>query len=271
MRVLMVATLLGGLTLAATPVRAQVESREGIALQNQILELRRDMQALRGAPPPPVPYRGGGGGPAGGSEIVTQLLDRVSQLEDEVRRLRGDVQQLDNQQRRQAEDLGKQIADLNFRLQGTGGGAAAPPPPASAVPPPASGGGAVRRTPELALQEGNAALARRDYAAAKAAAREALATQRGARGVDAQLLLAYAEAGERGQQQAAVDFYDAYNRARTGPRAPEALLGVANSLIALNDRKSACDALDRFRGEFPNARPDLRNAASATRGRAGCR
>ena len=29
------------------PARAQVESREGIALQNQILELRRQMQALQ--------------------------------------------------------------------------------------------------------------------------------------------------------------------------------------------------------------------------------
>ena len=45
---------------------AQMDSREGIALQNQILELRRDMQALQqqrggGALPAPVP-RGGGGG-----------------------------------------------------------------------------------------------------------------------------------------------------------------------------------------------------------------
>ena len=29
------------------PARAQVESREGIALQNQILDLRRQMQALQ--------------------------------------------------------------------------------------------------------------------------------------------------------------------------------------------------------------------------------
>ena len=43
--------------LACAPAFAQMDTREGIALQNQILELRRDMQALRdqtarGAPPP---------------------------------------------------------------------------------------------------------------------------------------------------------------------------------------------------------------------------
>ena len=36
------------LTVAATaPARAQVESREGIALQNQILELRHDLQQMQ--------------------------------------------------------------------------------------------------------------------------------------------------------------------------------------------------------------------------------
>ena len=47
----------------AAPARAQMDSREGIALQNQILELRRDMQVLRdqlsrnpGAAPSPA-YR----------------------------------------------------------------------------------------------------------------------------------------------------------------------------------------------------------------------
>src|SRR5947209_710076 len=50
-------------------------------------------------------------------------------------------------------------------------GADAAPPPAYPRPaPPATG----RRTPEMALQEGNAALARRDYAAAEASAREVL-------------------------------------------------------------------------------------------------
>ncbi len=102
------------------------------------------------------------------------------------------------------------------------------------------------------MQEGNAALARRDYQAAEAAAREVLA-RRGPRATDAQFLLAQAEMGSRNYQQAAPDFYDAYNRSRTGARAPDALLGVATALLALGDRQSACDALSKLRAEFPSA------------------
>ena len=122
------------------------------------------------------------------------------------------------------------------------------------------------------MQEGNAALARRDYAAAEAAAREVLAAGRGApRGADAQFLLAQALAGRRDHQAAALAYDEAYNRSRTGARAPDALLGLANALVALNERPAACATLDKLRAEFPNARADLREAASAARGRAGCR
>jgi len=52
--------------LAAAPAVAQMDSREGIALQNQILEMRRDLQALqsqRGQPSPtPLRASSGGGG-----------------------------------------------------------------------------------------------------------------------------------------------------------------------------------------------------------------
>ena len=120
------------------------------------------------------------------------------------------------------------------------------------------------------MQEANAALARRDYPAAEAAAREVIA-KRGPRASDAQFVLAQSEMGERNYQQAAPDYYDAYNRSRTGPRAPDALLGVANALVALGDRPSACDALAKLRAEFPQPRPDIREAEAAARTRAACR
>ena len=85
------------------------------------------------------------------------------------------------------------------------------------------------------MQEGNAALARRDYAVAEVAAREVLAGGRNAsRAGDAQFLLAQALVGRRDYQGAAVAYDDAYNRSRTGSRAPEALLGLANALAGLN-------------------------------------
>jgi len=259
---------------AAVPAWAQLDSRDAIALQNQILELRRDMQTLRQG-------GGGGGRPApsngGDSDLLPALLDRVSILEDQQRQLRGQVDQLRNQLQRQSEDLGKQIADLSFQLQNNGGSPARPASPPPSLPRSdalgSSGSNAAppRRTPELAMQDGNAALARRDYPAAAAAAREVLAMPHTPRAVDAQFLLAQAESGQRNYSAAAPDFYDAYSRSRTGSRAQDALLGVANSLIALNDRRSACDALDKLRAEFPQPRADIRDAVSGARQRAGCR
>ena len=270
--------LAGGLAAGLTPggaARAQMDSREAIALQNQLLELRRDMQGLqgqRGALAPPV-RRGGDGG--GGSEIAAQLLDRVTQLEDDVRRLRGQLDEQANASRRQGDDLTKQIADLNFRLQN---GTATPGSPASpaqsGLPGGAPAGAATsgRRPAELAMQEGNAALARRDYQAAETAAREVLAGGRKTpRGGDAQFLLAQALMGKRDYAGAAVAYDDAYSRSRNGSRAPDALLGLANAFGGLNDQANACAALDRLRTEFPSPRPDVRAAAETARGRSGCR
>ena len=122
------------------------------------------------------------------------------------------------------------------------------------------------------MQEGNAALARRDYTVAETDAREVLAGgRRSARAGDAQFLLAQALMGKRDYAGAAVAYDDAYNRSRSGSRAPDALLGLANAFGGLNDRTNACAALDRLRTEFPSLRSDVQEAAAAARGRSGCR
>ena len=275
-------SLLCGMVLAAAavaPAAAQMDSREGIALQNQILELRRDLQILQaqrgggggGGYVAPPPTRGGGGG----GEIAAQLLDRVQSLEEEVRRLHGRLDEQANASRRAQDDLSKQMSDLSFRLQNSapaassgpaanlGSSLGAGPTPGTAAP--------TRRPPELAMQEGNAALARRDYAMAEAAAREVLAGGRGPRAGDAQFLLAQSLSGKHDWQGAAIAYDDAYNRSRSGVRAPEALLGVANSMLALNDRAAACASVEKLRTEFPSLRAEVRDGAAAIRGRAGCR
>ncbi len=283
------------------PARAQVESREGIALQNQILDLRRQMQALqdqsgRGGGSPT--YLGRGGyppSPSGSSDLVAQLLTRVDALEEQVRQLRGRVDQTQNEVQRQGAEVGKRMEDMAFQAQNPQGSAlggpspgprpaqmqAAPPPPQppgnlALLPPSTSLGGPpqgpVRRAPELAIQEGNAALARRDYLAAEQAAREVLSGNRTSpRAYDAQFLLAQALMGQRQYSQAAIAYDDAYNRSRVGLHAPDALLGLANSLIAINEKKAACDTLSKLRAEYPSPRPDIREAMSGAAQRGGCR
>lgn len=276
------------------PAWAQVETREGILLQNQIAELRRDMQILReqvgrmgsgsssggsvlGFGRPSAPTGSGGG------EMTAALLDRVSQLEDQLRRMQGRLDEVDNARQRQGEDLRKDLEDLNFKLGAgvtAGAGAtarpptsagAAAPPATPAAPPATTPTAGPRRTPEVAMQEGNAALARRDYAAAEAAAKEVLAFPRSPRAVDAQFLMAQALAGKRDWQAAAVAYDDAYNRSKTGTHAQPSLLGLANALVAINEKRAACATLDKLASEFPNIRTALRANVASARQRAGCR
>jgi TolA-binding protein len=269
--------------LASTmPAVAQVESREGIALQNQILELRRQMQALQDQ------ANRGGGSPTnlgraypqpstGGSDLVAQLLSRVDALEEQVRQLRGRVDETQNEVQRQGADLGKRIDDMAFQAQSPRAGPPSPtgspqPPSSLGVPAAAAPSVPARRTPEPVMQEGNAALARRDYPAAEQAAREVLTSNRTSpRAYDAQFLLAQALIGQHQYSQAAIAYDDTYNRSRKGAHAPDALLGLANSLIAINEKKAACDTLAKLHGEYPSPRPDIRDAMAASSQRAACR
>ncbi len=274
------------LACTALPAAAQVETREGIALQNQIAELRQELQIMQqnqqggGQAPsnlgPPQGYQQQYQGPpsGGGGDAAAELVVRVSALEEQNRALQGRVDDLTNQLQHVQADLTKQIGDLAFKLgqaPASGAPSAEPAPEraperSAATVAPRTPAAPVRRTPELALREGNAALARRDYAAAEAAAREALAS-RSPRGTDAQFLLARAEAGQHDYKQAAADFFQAYNHAPRAPTAPVALLGVANTLIALNDSRDACQALAKLTAEFPNA---AKTGVAAARKRAAC-
>ncbi|MGA9868862.1 MAG: tetratricopeptide repeat protein [Acetobacteraceae bacterium] len=282
---------LGLLAWGIVPAAAQMETREGIALQNQILELQREIQVLSqrgaggGAPAYVAPYPQAAP-PGASSDIVTQLLTRVDALESAMRDLRGQVEQLSNQVQQQSAQLGKRIDDLQFKVQNPQAGSSAPtpgpppaasasgpppaPPPVSASPgPPLSSSGP--RTPELSLRHGDAALARHDYTTAEQDARAVLANRASPRAYDAQYLLAEALMGQRQYSQAAIAFDDAYNRQKKGPHAPDALLGLADSLIAINEKRAACDTLTKLRVEFPSARADLRDRAAQMGKRAACR
>jgi TolA-binding protein len=216
---------------------------------------------------------------SGGSEMTAALLDRVAQLEETVRRLQGRIDEEGNARKRQGDDLKKDIDDMGFKL-----GAAATPPPSTSPPakplgalpvapaaPTPANPAAPRRTPEVAMQEGNAALARRDYAQAEAAAREVLAFPRSPRAGDAQFLLAQALNGKKDFQSAAIAYDDSYNRARTGSHAQDSLLGLANALNSIGEKRASCATLDKLRAEFAAPRNDLREGIAGARSRAGCK
>jgi TolA-binding protein len=281
--------------LLPAAARAQDETRQEIAVQNQILELRHDLDQLRDqvasgsggsaiAPPAaaPQPQYDSGAAPAPGStDVMPMLLQRVSQLEDQMRTLQGNVDELRNGLQKQNDDLGKQISDLSFRVQTLEGGN---PPAAGATPPDAPGAPPVIAPPvrpvdiparpavaRATLQQGYAALARRDYPSAEAAARQALATPHAPHAYDAQFLLAQSLAGQRNYAQAALAYDDTYRKQPTGGHAPDALVGLASSLTALGEKPAACATLGKLHAEFPDERADVRASAAGIGRRAGCR
>lgn len=287
-------------SLPAPPAAAQMETREGIALQNQILELQREIQGLQaqvqaegngGGYAAPTPYGQPQEGGGGGSDLVATLLSRVEQLQSAVRDLRGQVQDLTNQLQQQTAELGKRIDDLQFQVQNPGAASASgtaaapgssaqgtlslhpppPPPPrrrtAEAAPTAQAHG---KRTPELDLRDGSAALRRHDYAAAERDARAVLANKLSPHAAEAQYVLAEALLGQKKYSQAAIAFDDSYNRSRKGPYAPNALVGLANSLIAINEKRAACDTIVKLRAEFPHESDDVRTRAASAARRAGC-
>lgn len=268
--------MLLGLGLAfSAPVQAQVESREGIALQNQILDLRRELEAVRrggAVAAPSAPPRGS----AASGDLVQQLLGRVQELEEENRRLRGRLDVADNNDRQVRAEIEKLRGDLDFRLQSLEKGAGRPaaprpPQPGPAAQAPAPAPSNAPRTAEKAISDGQAALARRDFPAAEAAAREAIRARPGARAQDASLLLGDALMGKRDFQNAALAYDEAYSRNRQGARAPEAMIGLANAFQGFGARREACETLDNLRSNFPNLSGPQAQRAADSRRRAQCR
>ncbi|MBS4074832.1 hypothetical protein KGY14_06465 [Ameyamaea chiangmaiensis] len=257
--------LLGGSTAAF----AQMTSREAIELQNQLAELRQQMNQMQSTPAPSMAPPSSSSAPAPmNGDLTAQLLDRVSTLEQQVRDMRGQLDELNNQVQQQNATLGKRLDDMNFAMQngGRSGGGAAPAVPAAAGPAPAP----AAHTPDALLKEGNAALLAHNYDAAHTAAVAAAAQAKGAQKIDAQFLVAQSLAGQKQYRQSAVAYYDAYSRAPKGTRAPDALLGVTASMLALGDKNSACQALEKLTSEFPALQPRAKSAAAYYRKQGSC-
>jgi TolA-binding protein len=97
-----------------------------------------------------------------------------------------------------------------------------------------------------------------------------MANRASPRAYDGQFLLAQSLSGQRQFAQAAIAFDDTYTKSKKGRHAQDALVGLAGSLTAINEKKAACDTLGRLRAEFPQVRADLQDSITKTNERAGC-
>ncbi|MHB1303830.1 MAG: tetratricopeptide repeat protein [Acidiphilium sp.] len=298
MRRLLLTTIpLAGLALAGlapfAPAQAQmISSREGIALENQILKLRQQMQAMQqgggnggsalGAPAPQAPGESGGASAA----LLPNMLQQVQTLTDEVQSLRGRVDTLEHEVATQHDQLNQELGDLKYQMgqNGQGGGQGGPTGQNGAPSPGQPGGGTLgtmpaspehpaaarpELRPEASLTAARRALDARQYQAAEADARAVIAHQgKNAGGGAAELTLGDALSRQGKHQEAAIAYDDAYNANRRGKQAPDALLGLANSLTALHQNQAACATLGSLTGQSSSA--GLASRVRLARQRAHC-
>ncbi|HUW80728.1 MAG TPA: tetratricopeptide repeat protein, partial [Acidocella sp.] len=251
------------LPIGAAQGQPLIQSQEGIALENQILQLQSQLQqfqagggnsggsALGGGSSAPAPSNSGS---TPNGSLVANLLNQVGQLQTQIQQLNGKVDTLQNQVDTQNAATEKAIGDLNFKLSngasptapGQSAGAPqmlAPAPPASTAPSASrtTAAPALSGSPAAVLRAGQVAYDKHNYATAEAAARSVLANAKSSpEGYKAQYLLAQALAGGGKPQDAAIAYDDAYNRDRAGTLAPQSLLGLANSLADINQNEAAC-------------------------------
>ena len=270
------------LPIGAAQGQPLVQSQEGIALENQILQLQSQVQqlqsggggnggsALGGNSAPPPPPASGGAAPGGG--IVATLLNQVNDLQTQVQQLSGRVDTLQNQVDTQHAATEKEIGDLKFQMtNGATPGATpgAPAPQTSA--PPAAPAPAVSGSPETMLHDGLAAYARHDYAAAETAAKAILSTAKGSpQAYRAQYLLGQSLSAEGKPQAAAIAYDSAYNLNRTGSWAPQSLYGLASSLADIKQDQAACDTLSSLNSQFPAPPAGMKSKIDALSHRAHC-
>ncbi|GLR67897.1 hypothetical protein GCM10010909_25780 [Acidocella aquatica] len=281
------------LPIGAAQGQPLVQSQEGIALENQILQLQSQVQQLQsggggnggsalGNSSAPVPPPASGTGAPGGG-IVASLLNQVNDLQTQVQQLSGRVDTLQNQVDTQHAATEKEIGDLKFQMtNGATPGAtpgtpqaapgpqtSAPPAPAAPAPlPPAS---AVSGSPATMLHDGLAAYARHDYATAEAAANAILSTAKGSpQAYRAQYLLGQSLSAEGKPQAAAIAYDDAYNLNRTGTWAPQSLFGLASSLADIKQNEAACDTLSSLNSQFPTPPAGMKDKIDALSHRAHC-
>ena len=272
-------------------VQAQpvVQSQEGIALENQILQLQQQVQQLQnnsggnggsalGAQEMPPPSSGQAA-PSGG--LVASLLTQVNQLQQQVAALRGDVDTLQNQVNTQHAETEQELGDLKFQMtkgQGTptqAGQAPAPSqamapanPPAPVNPPPPR---AALASPHDLLRAAQHDYDQHDFAGAAAAAHAILAHARSSpEAYPAQFLLAQSLAAEGRPQDAAIAYDNTYNLNRAGAEAPASLLGLARSLAAIHQNEAACQTLASLTSQFPTLPNGMAPRVDAVRHLAHC-
>ncbi len=268
------ATLFAPLGASAQPL---IQSQEGIALQNEILQLQQQVQSLQsqgggngasslGGTTPPAPS-----GNQGSNALIPTLLTQVQQLQAQVQTLNGEVSDLQHQQQTQNDQTQKEIGDLKFQM--TNGASAAPGGQGAAIPPASPGASQAPAPddPKATLQAAISAYEKHDYATAEKLAQGIVTHHRSApQAYRAQYLVAQSYAAKGDSSSAAVAYYNTYNMNKSGTYAPRSMLGLASSLAAIGQNQEACETLASLNSQYPKPPAGMQSEIDAVSSRAHC-
>lgn len=276
------AMLLVPLGASAQPL---IQSQEGIALQNEILQLQQQVQQLQSQ------HNSDGGSAVAGSAapaapsannpLLPSLLTQVQQLQSQIQTLNGQVSELQHQVTVQDAQTQQQIGDLKFQIAngpaagtattGAAGTTTAATPAAPQAPAPAPVAAAVPKDPRDALKMALQAYEQRDYSKAATIAQDIVTNHKSAaEAYRAQYLVAQSEAALGSAQNAAVAYYNTYGMNKTGTYAPRALLGLASALADLRQNPQACETISSLNSQFTNPSAGMKHEIDAVAARAHC-
>ncbi len=243
----------------------------------------------------------GAAGAAGASPATARLEVRMSQLEQDLRSVTGRMEDIAFQLRKLDDRLDKLAADMEYRLSQAKSGDSGTVASAADAATVAAGGGAVAGTPRAApAMDG-------DVGASPAGGQQTAAVSSPPKTPREQYARAFAQLERRQYEEAATGFsaflkanpndpladnarywlaetyyaraeygrsaelfLDAYERSKTGPKAPDTLLKLGLSLAGLDKNKEACASFRELGRAFPNAPDAVRDRAAQESKRLSC-
>lgn len=230
---------------------------------------------------------------------LSQLQIRVDALEKQIADMTGQIEQNTNRVRKIEEEFAKFRGDVEYRLS-EGKAASVPAAGAAAVAPAAVAKPAVTATkpaattaaapaaavstpaapaakPAVPLSEEDefraayAFIPQRDFATAEARLKAFIDKHpKGARAPDALYWMGRAQFNQKLYGEAAKSFLAGYHQFPKSQRAPESLLSLGDSLVAIGNPPEACKAYNELLAVYPDASPDLKKRLAAARGKAKC-
>lgn len=260
-------------------------SRQVIALQNQVAQLKAQVSQLQSQnmyadnssdKHRKKKHNDDSADSTANSNLLPDLVSRINNLEDQQRVMRGELDDLSNQLKTQTDLINKKIDDMNFaaghgdtanvdanKAASVGAGASSAAIAASKT------GGANNATGNT-LKDGQQALLNGDFQKAESIARQLLTTSEGSKSVNAQFLLAQAQAGQGNFKASSVSYYTVFKNFPKSSKAPVALLGVGYSLVKNGKAQEACQALGLLHNKYPNASDQVKKSASKLSQKAKC-